>query len=117
MERFHKTWGERWLLWANDTAEVSLLDLEPQRRCSWHKHQAKYNLFFVVSGKVHIKTENGLAHVHEGQVFTTRPGEFHEFQTTDEAATMIEVMYVKYDPEDIQRESLGGPVGVAEVDI
>ena len=94
----------------NDTAEVSVLELQPNRRCSWHRHQAKFNLFFVLSGTLYIKTPEGLAEVKEKQIFTTRPGEWHEFQTHDEPATIIEVMYVKYDSEDIERETIGGPL-------
>lgn len=113
MERTHKTWGDRWNIWRNDTAEVSVLDLKANRRCSWHRHQAKYNLFFVLEGMLFIKTEDGedgLAKVKPGQVFTTRPGEYHEFQTHQLPAKIIEVMYVKYEPGDIEREKLGGPL-------
>jgi len=110
MERTLKTWGEKLLLFKNDLCEVSLLYLVPQRRCSWHDHNTKYNLFFVIDGMINIKTEDGIAKVEKGQIFTTRPGEKHEFQTEDKNATVIEVMYVQYDPEDINREEVGGPL-------
>jgi quercetin dioxygenase-like cupin family protein len=110
MERTHKTWGEKWNVFQNDLCEVSILYLKPQSRCSWHKHRAKYNQFFVIKGKLFIKTEDGVAEVGTNQVFTTKPGEAHEFQTHDDCAVIQEIMYVKYDPEDIQRETLGGPL-------
>ena len=110
MERTHKSWGEKWNVYINDVCEVSILYLKPQSRCSWHKHTAKYNQFFVIKGTLYIKTEDGVAEVKENQVFTTRPGEMHEFQTHEEPAIIQEIMYVRYEPEDIQREIIGGPL-------
>ena len=110
MERTYKTWGEKWNIFCNDLCEVSVLKLESHQRCSWHRHQTKYNLFWVISGELRIKTEWGIAIVEHNQAFTTRPGEWHEFQTHDLPTWVIEVMYVHYDPEDIERERLGGPL-------
>lgn len=110
MERTYKTWGEKFNLFQNDLCETSVLELLPNQRCSWHKHQAKYNLFYVIEGAVFIKTQWGPALVEKGQTFTTKPGEWHEFQTLDKCATLLEIMYVKYDAEDIHRETLGGPL-------
>ena len=110
MERTYKTWGEKWNIFKNDLCEVSILYLKPQQRCSWHTHRTKYNQFFVIKGEVVIKTEWGEATIHQGQTFTVRPGEPHEFQTGDINAVLHEIMYVMYDPEDIQRETLGGPI-------
>lgn len=110
MERTHKTWGEKANVFCNDTCEVSVLRLMPNQRCSWHKHQAKYNLFYTLEGEVYIKTEWGISRVKQGEIFTTKPGEYHEFQTYNEPALLIEVMYVQYEAEDIQREKVGGPL-------
>ena len=115
MERTRKTWGEKWNIFENDTCEVSVLELRPQQRCSWHTHQAKYNLFFVIEGVLFIKTDWGISEVKSGEIFTTRPGEWHEFQTHDESALIIEVMYVQYEAEDIQRAELGGPLNGKDV--
>jgi len=101
--------------------------LRYNRRCSWHRHKTKHNLFFVVWGTVYIKaafaasrsslsphdkdkTEIGVSKVDKYQIFTTRPGEWHEFQTYKKPAIMIEIMYVEYDPEDIERGKIGGPL-------
>jgi len=84
--------------------------LNPAQRCSWHTHRTKYNLFFVVKGQIEIKHEWGCTHVGTGQIFTTNPGELHEFRTMADGAIVIEIMYVKYDHADIQREKLGGPI-------
>jgi len=110
MERTHGTWGDKFNIFRNDLCEVSILKLIPQQRCSWHTHSAKYNLFYVLSGELFIKTDKGISQLEEGEFFTTRPNEWHEFQTASEQAVIIEIMYVKYDPEDIQREALGGMI-------
>lgn len=110
MERTRKTWGEKNNIFQNDLCEVSVLHLNPKQRCSWHRHDRKFNLFYVLSGKLVLKLEDGFTEVYPGQIFTTVPGEYHEFQTCDEPTTCIEVMYVKYECEDIQRVTMGGPL-------
>jgi len=110
MERIQKTWGERYKLFQNSTCEVNILYLRPQQRCSWHKHRTKYNQFFVIEGEIAIKTEWGVAIVAKEQIFTTKPGEWHEFQTRTKPAVVQEVMFVEYDAEDIERDELGGPM-------
>jgi len=82
------------------------LKLKKDTRCSWHTHQAKYNLFVVIHGVVGILTEYGEILLHAGQEFTTSPGEWHEFRVYEDSE-MIEEMYVAYDEGDIQREQLG----------
>jgi mannose-6-phosphate isomerase-like protein (cupin superfamily) len=108
MDRTRKTWGEKFSLHESDSCETSVLYLEPWKRCSWHKHQTKFNIFFVLTGKLVIKLEDGLCEVLPGQMFKTKPGEWHEFQTRELKTTIVEVMFVTYDPEDIEREILGG---------
>jgi quercetin dioxygenase-like cupin family protein len=110
MERTVKTWGQKWNLFLNDLCEVSYLCLKPNQRCSWHTHQTKFNLFFVVAGELCIKMEGEVATIEKYQFFTTRPGEWHEFQTHDQQTKVIEIMFVQYDSKDIQREKIGGPL-------
>ncbi len=106
MQRTHKVWGERWLIRQDSTHATSFLKLKKGTRCSWHNHQAKYNLFIVLRGKVGIKTEYGEVILTEGQEFTTSPGEWHEFRVHEDSE-MIEEMFVLYDESDINRETLG----------
>jgi len=108
LERTRKTWGEKFNIFQNDLCEVSVLYLEPEKRCSWHSHKTKYNQFFVIEGELFIKLTDGLSRVGRNEIFTTRPGEMHEFQTQSSPAVVIEIMYVEYDAEDIDREEIGG---------
>jgi quercetin dioxygenase-like cupin family protein len=91
----------------DSTHANSYLKLKAGTRCSWHTHQAKYNLFVVLEGRVGIRTEHGEIVLTAGQEFTTKPGEWHEFRVYEDSQ-MIEEMYVVYDEGDIMRETLGG---------
>jgi hypothetical protein len=65
-------------------------------------------LFYVLEGIVGIKTSGGTVTLHGGQPeYRVAPGEMHEFQVYEDGI-MVEVMYVEYDDDDIERETLGG---------
>jgi len=117
MEITRKTWGIKYNIFKNDLNEISFLELDPNRRCSWHSHETKYNLFFVAEGEVGIKTEydidggrkeSGVTLLKEHEFFTVSRGEWHEFQTYSGPAKLIEVMYVQYEDKDILRKNIGG---------
>jgi mannose-6-phosphate isomerase-like protein (cupin superfamily) len=111
MEATHGLWGERVRTFSWDGGLVTILFLEPNKRCSWHKHVATWNQFTCISGEVRIKTEKGYTTtLSPKQVFTVEPGVKHEFQTGDVSAIVEEVAFVKYDETDIQRENVGGDV-------
>jgi len=110
MRVLHKSWGVKTELFKNDLCEVSVLKLNSGQRCSWHRHRAKWNQFFVLEGMIEIVTEEGSSIIRDGQVFTTNPLQWHEFRTPDGPALVQEIMYVRYEAEDIERESKGGPI-------
>ena len=111
MSQTHGSWGERLRTFRTNDTLVTLLFLKPRQRCSWHKHVATYNKFTCVSGSVGIRTDKGYETVLlPKQEFTVEPGVMHEFRTYDEDAVVEEIAYVAYDENDIQRETLGGPM-------
>lgn len=112
MDRQNKIWGERWLIRKDSTHAVSFLKVIEGTRCSWHRHQTKYNLFVILWGKVLIVTEElgGVERevtLGSGECFTTRPGQLHRFQALEDSG-MIEEMYVSYCEADIDRLVVGG---------
>lgn len=109
-ERIYKTWGQRFKLYENDLCEVCYLALVPNQRCSWHVHAHKVNFFFVIEGQLVVKTEWGEVLLEPYEFFTVNPGDYHEFQTHDKSAKIIEIAHVSLDPEDIHRETIGGPL-------
>ena len=118
MDRELKVWGERWLIRKDTTHAVSFLRVQEGYQCSWHKHQTKYNKFVVTRGRIIITVEE-LGEIQRvllgpGEMFTTRPGQWHKFESytgnADYISEMIEEMYVEYDESDIERKELGGKV-------
>ena len=116
METTHGTWGERTITWQDDSRIVTILRLEPKKRCSWHKHAHSYNQFYVIEGELVVKTDIGpndqrnISIITKGQSFTVAPGVLHEFRTRDKYTIVEEIAYVKYDASDIHRELLGGDI-------
>jgi len=111
MDTTHGTWGNRTRTFERDWGIVTILDLEPHQRCSYHSHNCNYNQFYIIRGELGVKTDKGYTtRLTEGQSFTVEPGVKHEFQTYFQPAIVEEIAYVKYDNHDIDRESLGGPL-------
>jgi len=111
MRQTHGTWGERQITFQWDGGIVTLLYLMPMERCSYHRHTATWNRFTCITGEVYILTDKG----HETrllpkQSFDVEPGIRHEFRTYGSTAIVEEIAFVSYDPADIHRESLGGPL-------
>ena len=110
----HGTWGLRREVFeprnGEYVGEVHWLILEPNQQCSYHSHNAKYNLFYCLRGELGIYTDKGYTTwLKRGERFQTQPLEKHRFMTKEEPTEIIEVAYVKFDPQDINREQLGGP--------
>lgn len=110
----HGTWGLRKEIFeprnGEFVGEIHWLILEPNQQCSYHSHQAKYNLFYCLKGTIGILTDKGYTTwLQAGQRFRTSPLEKHRFMTKEEPTWIVEVAYVKFDTGDIMREELGGP--------
>lgn len=115
MNTGHGTWGVRTRTFRTESCIVTILFLKPNKRCSWHKHNTAYNQFFVIEGRLGVKTDIGPEESNEtiverGQSFTVPPGVTHEFFTLDRRAVVEEIAYVLYDETDILRSRLGGDV-------
>jgi len=118
VERTLKIWGERWLVRQDSTHATAILFLKKGTRCSYHYHQAKYNLFVVLEGKIGIRTQYGEVVLTRGQEFTTAPGEEwkHEFRVY-EKAVVLEEMFVQYNSEDIIRFGVGGLLNDRDMEV
>lgn len=106
MKVTNKIWGQRWLVHQDSTHTTNILHLKEGYCCSWHYHKTKWNLFVVLSGLVGIKTEIGEVFLHAGEEMKIAPGAMHEFRVY-ENGIMIEIMYVEYDDDDIERKTIG----------
>jgi len=117
IEQYHGTWGRRVVTRIDPYSITTILYLDPRKRCSWHYHDHAYNQFFVIKGKLEVKTDIGPDNqrnrtmITEGQSFTVQPKIKHEFRTFEEPTIIEEIAYVKYETTDIHREMLGGNIG------
>lgn len=105
-----KIWGVRKRLLILNQAEVDLLYLEKNSRCSWHFHKKKHNYFYNISAKIKIVTELGDKILNKGEHLTVLAGVKHCFEVL-ESGIMLEVAYVNngnIDSNDINRQIQGG---------
>jgi len=101
-----KIWGTNDEIYSNDLCSVNILRVKKGGTCSYHSHKAKHNVFYVISGQLKIKTDKGDSVLSQGHSFTVFAGTKHQFQALEETIC-IEVMFVKYSHDDIDRESVG----------
>lgn len=112
MENIFKIWGERRRIHLDDKNEIDLLYLKKDTFCSTHTHKNKINKFTVISGQVLIETEFGNKLLKANETWVVKPPVKHRFIAYTDAV-MIEMAYVEkgtIDPDDINRESLGGKI-------
>lgn len=105
-KRWPKIWGWNDELIKNDISSLNILCVTKGGQCSYHKHEHNYNLFYLVSGKLEIKTDKGTVTLEPGQNFLIHPGTEHQF-TGLEDSMVVEYVYVELNPLDIIRSSQG----------
>src|SRR5437016_804168 len=108
-----KVWGRTATLLATPFVEVHRLHIEPNRQCSLHAHQYKWNGFLVLSGRLAIivdKSDYALTDKTDlgpGDFTTVKPGEYHRFISGDEPVEALELYYPEPLSEDIVRKDCG----------
>ena len=109
-----KVWGDTSVIIQNPIVELHKINVNAGYKCSEHKHEHKWNGFFVISGtlEIHVrKNDYDLVDVtvlRAGDFTTVRPGEYHWFNCVDDCAA-LELYYPELLSEDIIRRSVGGP--------
>ena len=108
-----KVWGQTELIFKNTFIEFHRIFVGAGGYCSTHKHDYKWNLFYVTSGKLKIKVhkndydlidETILGH---GEWTTVKPGEYHSFEAEDDTLA-FELYYPEPLSDDIIRQTVGG---------
>ena len=107
-----KRWGVTTALLQTPLIEVHRIEVEPEMRCSWHKHERKWNAFAVISGALTIEAERdgGVTHtvLRAGDMTSVRPGEWHRFVSGLTPTVALELYYPAELGEDIVRRDCGG---------
>ena len=110
--RSGKVWGVTQMLEANPMLELHRIEIDAGGVCSRHRHQFKWNGFFVESGRLLIRAwKNDYDLVDETQLGPgdyTRipPGEYHQFEAL-EPTVAFEIYWAQLDHGDIQRDTQG----------
>lgn len=104
--KWPKCWGTNTEIFRSDSVSVNFLRLLKGGVCSYHFHKCKCNTFYLISGRVLIKTEDGATIMSPGESVYVAALVKHQFEALEDSK-MLEVMHTEYDPQDIVRETQG----------
>ena len=108
-----KVWGTTEILMQSPIIEIHRIFINKGGFCSNHKHEFKWNMFYVTSGEleVHIHKEDqnliDVTILRQGEWTTVKPGEFHSFRAR-KYTLAFELYYPQPLSEDIIRKTVGG---------
>ena len=101
-----KIWGQTELILANSSCEFHRIDFVKGGVCSKHKHEWKWNGFYVMEGEMKIRVwQKDYDLVDEtilkaGDFTAVKPGLYHSFEG-------LELYWAEFRHNDIVRESVG----------
>jgi mannose-6-phosphate isomerase-like protein (cupin superfamily) len=107
-----KIWGQTELIHANSVFEFHRIEYKKGYACSEHKHDFKWNGFFVESGKMLVRVwqeDQGLVDetvLKAGDFTQVRPGKFHQFEGLEDGVA-FELYWAEFDHSDIVRRTSG----------
>ena len=108
-----KVWGWTQPLFNKNNVEIHRIETDKGGYCSKHKHDYKYNCFFLESGKMKItvwKNDYDLVDetiLNAGEATTVPPREYHTFESLEDSVC-YEIYWVELSDADIVRENHGG---------
>ena len=111
-----KVWGNTELIFANGVLELHRIEIRAGGYCSRHKHNFKWNGFFVEKGELAItvwQEDYDLADetiLLSGDFTTVKPPQYHMFKAARETIA-FELYWAEFDHSDIIRETIGGLIG------
>ena len=107
-----KIWGQTELIHAYGVLEFHRIDFKAGGVCSKHKHQFKWNGFYVVSGRMKIRVwQKDYDLIDEtilgpGDFTQVKPGLMHSFEGLEDGVA-FELYWAEFNHDDIQRETVG----------
>ena len=107
-----KIWGQTELIHANGVLEFHRIDFKAGGVCSKHKHQFKWNGFYVVNGRMKIRVwQRDYDLIDEtilgpGDFTRVKPGLMHSFEGLEDGVA-FELYWAEFNHDDIQRETVG----------
>ena len=112
-----KIWGKTELIHANGVLEFHRIEYKKNVACSKHKHDYKWNGFFIESGKMMVRvwqqgSQQGLIDetiLNAGDFTRVKPGLYHEFIGLEDGVA-FELYWAEFSHDDITRETQGHAV-------
>ncbi len=107
-----KVWGMTSEVFSHSGVSVHRISVNKGGACSKHRHDHKYNTFFVESGQLAIdvwKNDYDLIDqtiLRSGERMDVKPMEFHRF-VAEEDTIAYEIYWTHLDEDDITREGHG----------
>ena len=107
-----KIWGQTELIEANGSCEFHRIDFVKGGTCSKHKHEYKWNGFYVMSGEMKIRVwQKDYDLVDEtilkaGDFTQVKPGVYHQFEGVKDGVA-FELYWAEFNHDDISRETVG----------
>jgi len=108
-----KVWGQTQEIFTNPNFELHRIEIKKGGYCSKHKHEHKFNAFYIEKGKLKIsiyQTDYDLVDdtiAHTGDLSIVKPGMYHEFEALEDTVC-YEIYWVELSNSDIERENVGG---------
>ena len=108
-----KVWGNTRALLQNALVEFHRIEIKADGFCSLHKHQYKWNAFYVVSGELEIEVHKNDYNLIDrtiltpGDFMTVKPGEYHRFHAGPDTVA-FELYWPELLSSDIVRRDVGG---------
>ena len=108
-----KNWGYTTEFFRNAMVSAHHLEINEGGYCSEHRHEHKYNSFYVITGVLEItiwrddKKNPDVTIIEAGQSTAIPPSFYHKFKavTKCEAIEMYQVLLIE---PDIERRTVGG---------
>lgn len=108
-----KVWGQTQSLFLKNNVEIHRIEVKQGGYCSKHKHEHKYNAFFVERGQLKItiwKNDYDLIDetiISDKQMSTVKPQEYHMFEAIEDTIA-YEIYWCEISDDDIIRQNCGG---------
>ena len=108
-----KIWGLTQQLFLKNNVEIHRIEVNKGGFCSKHKHDNKYNAFFIEKGSLKIsiwKNDYDLKDetiIVSKQMSVVKPKEYHMFEALEETVA-YEIYWSELLSNDIIRENCGG---------
>ena len=108
-----KIWGSTSELFNKNNVEIHRIEIKEGAYCSIHKHEHKFNMFFVESGELLVKVWKNdynlidQTTLKKSDSTTVSPGEFHQFLAIKDTVA-YEIYWTEIQLNDIIRKDCGG---------